>query len=65
MKTRTLALILLISLIAFQSFIAANPAISVPEPKRTLPELNHVALVEGETGAKPSGDQMDTPSMPS
>ncbi len=65
MKTRTLALILLISLIAFQSFIAANPAISVPEPKRTLPELNHVAMEKGETGTKPSGDQMDTPSMPS
>jgi len=64
-KTRTLALILLISLIAFQSFIAANLAISVPEPKCTLPELNHVALTKGETGAKPSGDQIDTPSMPS
>jgi hypothetical protein len=62
---RTLALILLISLMVFQSSIAVSLAISMPEARCTLTETDQVAFANGETGVKPSGDQIDTPSMPS
>jgi hypothetical protein len=49
----------------FQSSIAINLAISVPKARCAIPETGQIALVNGETGVKPSGDQIDTPSMPS